>query len=512
MTEATIASQVSAPPSGSGLFAGHPRGLPTLFFTEMWERFSYYGMRALLMLYMVAPPVEGGLGFANNKAGDIYGTYTMMVYMMAIPGGFIADKYIGRKLSILIGGIVIAIGHFTLAFANMFAFYSGLVLIILGTGMLKPNMSTLLGTLYGEGDHRRDAGFSIYYMGINIGATLAPLVCGYLAQSKEFKSVLISMHLDPNSSWHWGFAAAGVGMMFGLANFILCRDRLIGVGDRPKKGIDRVPGTDGQSATASNAMGELERPGTEEVDPNSELKNKSEIHVTSLGDSGSEGNENKTGALSSTEWKRIGAIALLFCFNVLFWAIYEQGGSSLNLFADKLTDCRIFGWEFPSTWLQSAQAAFVIILAPMFSWLWIRLGDKDPSSPTKFAIGLTCLGIGIGLMVPASMLAQHGKVSPLWLTMCYLFQVIGEMCLSPVGLSTVTKLAPLRILSLTMGCWFLSNAVANFFAGKIGGEFNENNIGSLIQLFGSMTGAVAVAVVILILLIPTTKKLMSGVR
>ncbi|MBC7999388.1 MAG: peptide MFS transporter, partial [Leptolyngbya sp.] len=423
---------------GFGLFAGHPKGLPTLFFTEMWERFSYYGMRALLVLYMVALPTDGGLGFDNKNAGEIYGTYTMMVYMMSIPGGFVADRFLGRKLSILIGGSIIALGHFTLAFANLYTFYGGLVLIIIGTGMLKPNMSTLLGTLYGPDDHRRDAGFSIYYMGINIGATLAPLVCGFLAQSNEFKAWLQSMNLDPHSSWHWGFAAAGVGMIFGLVNFVICRDRLVGVGDRPIKlpvaasATAEVPGPGAAAAAQLELEIDLEK--SSGATPPGETA----PDETAPGET-AKIEPPKSGKLTPEELKRIGAIAVLFCFNILFWAIYEQGGSSLNLFADKLTDCRINGWAFPSTWLQSLQAAFVIILAPMFSWLWVKLGDKDPSSPTKFAIGLTFLGLGIGLMVPAATLAQQGKVSPLWLIMVYLFQVIGEMCLSPVGLSTVTK-------------------------------------------------------------------------
>jgi POT family proton-dependent oligopeptide transporter len=458
---------------GLNIFAAHPKGLPTLFFTELWERFSYYGMRALLVLYMVAMPSQGGLGFSNATAGDIYGTYTMMVYMMSLPGGFVADRFLGQKLSIIIGGIIIACGHFTLAVPTMYTFYAGLTLIVIGTGFLKPNVSTKVGTLYKEDDHRRDSGFSIYYMGINVGASLAPLVCGFLAQSQEFKGLLSRMGLDPNSSWHWGFAAAGVGMTIGLITFIAQRHRLEGHGDAPKK----------EAASSQDSANQ----------------------------SGAEPGRSAQ-PMTTQEWKRIGALGILFVFWILFWAVYEQGGSSLNLFADKLTDCRFFGWEFPSTWLQTYQSLFVIALAPVFSWLWIKLGDKEPSSPAKFAFGLFFLALGISLMVPASILAQHGKVSAFWLIACYLLQVIGELCLSPVGLSTVTKLAPIRFASLTMGAWFLGNAIANKIAGDLGGQFNQNDTHTLIVLFGGMGIAVFLSALVLAVLVPSVRKLMSGVH
>jgi len=455
---------------GLNIFAAHPRGLPTLFFTELWERFSYYGMRALLVLYMVALPKEGGLGFTNDHAGDIYGTYTMMVYMMSLPGGFIADRYIGQKLSIILGGIVIALGHFTLAVPTMFTFYAGLALIVIGTGFLKPNVSTMVGSLYKTDDHRRDSGFSIYYMGINIGASLAPIVCGFLAQSDEFKGFLSKMGLDPNSSWHWGFAAAGVGMTIGLLTFLAQLKHLEGHGDKPRP----------TATTAPNSAPEA-------------------------------GNAD-TRKMTTQEWKRIGALAVLFVFWIMFWSVYEQGGTSLNLFADKLTDCTFFGWHFPSSWLQTYQSLFVIGLAPVFSWLWIKMGDKEPSSPAKFGFGLFFLALGISLMVPASILAQHGKVSAFWLIACYLLQVLGELCLSPVGLSTVTKLAPVRFASLAMGAWFLGNAIANKIAGVLGGKFDQNDTHTLVTLFGGMGISVFISAIILAALIPRVRKLMSGIH
>jgi POT family proton-dependent oligopeptide transporter len=470
----TVSDSAVQPFMGLALFANHPAGLPTLFFTEMWERFSYYGMRALLVLYMAAPVSAGGLAFSPQQVGDIYGTYTMMVYMASIPGGFIADNILGAKLSVLIGGAIIALGHFTLANPALPAFYTGLCLIVLGTGLLKPNISTMLGGLYGPNDHRRDSGFSIFYMGINIGAALAPIICGFLAQSKEFKSYLSSMHLNPLLSWHWGFAAAGVGMVFGLIQFVLQREKLKDVGNLSRK---------------------KDAPVTQKAEPEATV------------------GVSTSGNLTIDEWKRLGAVAILFFFHMAFWTVYEQGGSSLNLFADRLTNCEMFGWQFPSSWFQSLPAIFVIIAAPLFSALWVKMGDKEPSSPTKFAYGLAFLGLGIFVMVPATMMAaQYGKVGVMWLVGCYLLQVIGEMCLSPVGLSTATKLAPRRFVASTMGIWFLSMAFGNKLAGYLGGMFNAKDLHGLMILFAGMAGGLAVCVVLLALLVPTIRKLMVGVH
>ncbi len=456
----------------SGL-GGHPAGMTTLFFTEMWERFSYYGMRAILMLYMVAPRASGGLQFDVPTAGTIYGVYTMMVYMTSIPGGIIADRYIGAKAAVLFGGIVIACGHFALAIRDLPFFYLGLTLIVLGTGLLKPNISTRLGGLYDQSDERRDAGFSIFYMGVNIGAAISPLVCGYFAQSDQFKAFLVSVGIDSNSCWHFGFAAAGVGMILGLSQYVMHQKRLQNVGNRPVKILDRAMEDDSSiiSETVSSKQ-----------------------------------------SLSKSEWQKLGAIGILFFFSILFWAVYEQGGSSLNLFADRLTKNELFGYAFPSSWLQTIPAVYCIVLAPLFSALWIKMGDKQPSSPAKFAYGTLFLSLGIGLMVPASGAAASGKVSLLWLVFAYLLMVIGEMCLSPVGLSTVTKLAPVRLCSSIMGLWFLSMAFGNMLAGYLGGFFNEKALGTLVVLFGSMAIAGLLATVLLYLLNPVVKRLMGTVR
>ncbi len=486
----------------SGLF-GHPKGMTTLFFTEMWERFSYYGMRAILILYMVAPVAQGGLGFGTPKAGMIYGVYTMMVYMTSIPGGFIADRVLGARNSVLYGGIVIALGHFSLAIKELPFFYLGLGLIIIGTGLLKPNVSTMLGGLYDRVDTRRDAGFSIFYMGINIGAALSPLVCGFLAQSTQFKAVLTSHGIDPNSSWHFGFAAAGIGMLLGLTQYVVQGHRLGTVGKKASRiASDHV---EDQNEKLRDQELELEPGHQAPFAQHHSEQSKRDLEAASQ-------DQNQAMALLTTdEWKKLGAIGLLFFFQVLFWAVYEQGGSSLNLFADELTRNELFGFAYPSSWFQTVPAVFCILLAPVFSILWVRLGKKQPTSATKFTLGLLFLSLGIGLMVPASMLAGSGPVSPLWLTLSYLLQVIGEMCLSPVGLSTVTKLAPLKFASATMGLWFLANAFGNYLAGYLGGLFKPD-AHTLVLLFGSMAGAGLLATVILWLLSPTIRRLMGNVH
>ncbi len=446
----------------TGGLCGHPQGLTTLFFTELWERFSYYGMRAILILYMVAAVADGGLGFTTRTAATIYGIYTMSVYLGSIPGGYVADRFLGARLSVLVGGIIIALGHFSLAVPTLPFFYAGLCLIVAGTAFLKPNISAMLGSLYSEDDPRRDAGFSIFYMGINIGAALAPLVCGFLAQSRQFRSVLAAAGMDPHASWHWGFAAAGVGMALGLVQYVAGGRRIAHVGGKPAR---LAPG------------------GVESREP-----------------------------LTGEEWKRIGAMAVLFFFNMIFWAVYEQGGSSLNLFADRLTRTEIFGWPFPSSWFQTLDPVFVILLAPAFSMLWVRLGKRQPSSPAKFSLGLLLLGLGIAIMVPASLLAAGGRVSIWWLFSVYLLEVCGELCLSPVGLSTVTKLAPQRMVGLTMGVWFLGTALGNYLAGYLSGFFDAHDPTLLARLFGGMAASMFTAAGILALLTPLVRRLMGKVH
>ncbi len=395
------------------IFKGHPEGLKVLFFTELWERFSYYGMRAILILYMIAACKDGGLNFSVAKASLIYGVYTSLVYTTSIPGGFIADYFLGSKLSIVIGGSIIALGHILLTVNSLPFFFAGLLFIVLGTGLLKPSVSALVGSLYTENESNRDSGFIIYYMGINIGAALAPIVCGFLAQSSEFKEFLAKNHFNSELSWHFGFGAAAIGMILGLITFL-----------HNKKFLDK------------DAM------------PKSLPSEKLEFTP-----------------LTKIETNRLIIIGVLFFFSALFWSIYEQGGASLNIFANYYTDCHVFNHKFPPSYLQTFQAVFIIIFAPMVANFWSLLGSRQPSSQAKFMLGLILIGVGIGIMSIASYSALNHKISPLWLIACYLFEVLGELCLSPVGLSTVTKLAPLRYVGLVLGIWYLSNALGNFLAG-----------------------------------------------
>ena len=442
MTSGATAPGIHADAAG---WAGHPRGLSTLFFTEMWERFSYYGMRAFLILYMVH-----ALGFDDKHAGDVYGTYTGSVWFAAIFGGIIADRWLGQYRSVLLGGIIIALGHFTLAFKALPLFYTGLSLIVIGTGLLKPNVSTLVGSLYEQGDARRDAGFSIFYMGINLGAFIGPLVAGYFAQKVD---------------WHLGFACAGVGMTLGLIQYVLGRARL---------------------APALARLAAQPKPGS-----------------GGAADPGPRG-------FTTAEWKRIAAVVVFFLAASLFWAAYEQAGSTLNLFADRYTRTEVLGFSFPSSWFVSVQAGFVILLAPVFAWLWVWLGPREPSSPAKFAIALLFAALAFLLLVPAGVMAQGGvKVSPLWLVGAYFIEELGELSLSPVGLSVVTKLAPTRIVGLMMGVWFLSNALGNKLAGWSAGFISTM---PLATLFGTTAVVMLGAALVMALLIKPVRRLMGGVH
>jgi proton-dependent oligopeptide transporter, POT family len=467
-----------------GGLAGHPRGLTTLFFTELWERFSYYGMRALLILFMTAPIALGGLGWDARRAATIYGLYTFSVYFTAIPGGWIADRLLGQRNAVLVGGILIALGHYSLALNMLPLFYAGLVLIALGTGLLKPNISSIVGQLYAPGDVRRDAGFSIFYMGINIGATVSPLVCGYLGQ---------------RVGWHWGFGAAGVGMTLGVVQYVLGRRRLGEAGRLREK-----PARPGRLwAAVAGAM--------VVVSALLFLLWDYRDFVILVGAAGLFWWLLRQGNVG-VERKQMGAIVVLFVFSALFWAGFEQAGSSLNLFADRVTRNSILGWSFPSSWFQSVNALFIVLLAPVFAWLWIRLGRREPSSPAKFALGLLFVGLGF-LVVAAgawvSVASGGARVSPMFLVVLYLLHTIGELCLSPVGLSTVTKLAPERLVGSMMGVWFLSLAVGNFIGGRVAGYFETL---PLPQLFGAVFVTSAVSALILALLVKPIRRLMSGVH
>ncbi len=424
---------------------GHPAGLTTLFLTEMWERFSYYGMRALLVLYMVAPAGAGGLAFDVSRATRIYGMYTGAVYLTNIFGGLLADSFLGARLAVLLGGIIIACGHFSMALQALPAFYAGLFLIIIGTGLLKPNISVMVGKLYREGDPRRDSGFSIFYMGINLGAMIAPLICGYIGQ---------------RISWHLGFAVAGVGMTLGLIQYVAHRKRLAHVGGRPTRNATPLAG-----ATVSTPQG-----------------------------------------LTRDDKRRLVVVVTLCFFSLLFWTAFEQAGSSFNLFAERHARAEFLGFSFPSSWFQSVNSIFILALAPVFSWLWLRMGRQQPSSPVKFTFGLLFVSVGMFVIAIASLFIEGGRVSPLWLVALYFIHTIGELCLSPVGLSTVTKLSPVRMVGLMMGVWFLAASIGNYFAGTAAGFYQDSSV-ALFKLFGSLGMLTLVGSVLLFLLVPFLKRL-----
>ncbi len=468
----------------SGFF-GHPRGLLTLFLTELWERFSYYGMRAILILYMVAPVAAGGLGLDNVKAAAIYGAYTGSVYFATIPGGWIADRLLGLRRAVLAGGVLIALGHYCLFGARTpELFYVGLGLIVLGTGLLKANVSSIVGQLYAEGDARRDAGFSIFYMGINVGALVSPLVCGWLAQKV---------------GWHWGFGAAAFGMTLGLVQYVLGSHRLGDAGqlEAPPKDPGALWAKVAVVVVAVGAFLFYAWPWRDWVILGGTIA----LFAWLL----------KTGGTTPVETKRIGAIIVLFVFAMLFWVGFEQAGSSLTLFADQNTNNTLLGYEFPSSWYQSVEPVFVVTLAPVFAWLWVRLGKREPSSPAKFAWGLLLLALGFLLIAVAAQLVSGSslKVGPLWLVGLYFFHALGELSLSPVGLSTVTKLAPVRIVGLMMGVWFLALSLGNFIGGHVAGLFGSL---PLPQLFGAVFLVTAASALVLFLLVKPIQGLMGGVR
>jgi proton-dependent oligopeptide transporter, POT family len=426
---------------------GHPRGLATLFFTEMWERFSYYGMRALLFTFMVGATQLPGLGFDEKRAGAIYGWYVFSVYATALFGGIIADRWLGHYRTVFVGGVIIALGHFSMVFHDLRFFYGGLVMIALGTGLLKPNASTLVGTLYRKDDPRRDSGFSLFYSGINIGAFFGPIITGWLV----FKY----------SNWHYGFATAGVGMVLGLIQYSMGKKYLV---------------------PAEPEAREVEEHPKAPIPP-----------------------------LTRTDWMKISVIGILFVFCVIFWAGYEQAGTTLNLFADRATQNTVFGWKYPFTWLQSVAPFCVWVFAPMFAWLWLKLGKLEPSSPAKFMFGLVFLSVSYLLILQAAHIFEstHQRVSPWWLVILYLLQTFGEICLYPTGMSMVTKLSPPHLVSILMGVFFLSLAVGNKLAGYVAGFLKDLPFSNVFWIGFVSSG---VAALVLIILIKPIRKLMGDVH
>jgi POT family proton-dependent oligopeptide transporter len=508
----TVTLDEPPPAIGRGVserrFFGHPVGLSTLFFTEMWERFSYYGIRPLLVLFMTAALAQGGFGFDRTTASSIVGIYAASVYLASLPGGWIADRLLGLRRAIWYGGILIALGHLSIALSIKFAhsaFFIGLILIVLGTGLLKPNISAIVGDLYPEGGSRRDAGFSIFYMGINIGALVAPLVTGYLGE---------------RVGWHLGFGAAGVGMLIGLITYRLRADKTLGeIGLEPASADPaehrrvKMWALGGVGVIALLVV--LTMTGVLHINPVSAAQKMSLVmlalallYFIYL---------FVAGGLTGEEKKRVVVIILLFVFATIFWSAFEQAPTSLNLFARDYTNRVVFGWEMPTLWLQAANSVFVIVLAPVFAAVWIALGKRgrDPSSVAKFAWGLVFAGFGFVVMWMASNIVLNAggniRVSPWWLVWSYFFQTIGELSLSPVGLSSMTKLAPVKFKGQMMGVWFMASALGNLVAGLVGGHVDPEKLNEMPALFRQTSLSLFAAAVVCGLLVFPVRRMMKGV-
>ncbi len=488
----------------SATFLGHPRGLATLFFTEMWERFTYYGMRAVLVLFLVSAVAQGGFGIDDKTATAIYGLYTAGAYLAALPGGWIADRLIGARRAVFIGGIGIALGNAILAASwSLHAFYLGLFVIVLGVGLLKPNVSAMVAELYPEGGARLDAGFTVFYMGINLGATLGPVVTG---EAREL--------IGPRA----GFAAAGLFMALGLVQYHFTQRHLGTAGAPPPAQAQATARKQWLPLWIGLAAGLLALAactrGWIEVDP-LRLAHASTLLIA-LTAAAFFAYVFLAAGLSAEERRRALVIVVLFLGSALFWSGYEQAGSSLNLFAERYTD-RHIGAHFviPSGWFQSLNPAFVIIFAPLVGWIWVALARRhlNPSAPAKFAIGVILMGSGFLVMAAAASVVAHGsRVLPYWLILTYLLHTFGELCLSPVGLSYVTKLSPQRLVGQMMGMWFLSLSLGNLAAGLIAGEFDANHVEAMPgQYLHIVYFAVGLGAVLLVLSRPV-KRLMGSVE
>ena len=503
-------------PSGDRGFFGHPRGLATLFFTEMWERFSYYGLRPLLVLFMAAALADGGFGFSRDQASAIVGIYGFSVYLASLPGGWVADRILGLQRAIFVGACLITAGHLSIGLSafggperGKLPFFLGLILIVLGTGLLKPNISAIVGDLYPEGGSRRDAGFSIFYMGINVGAFAGQLITGVLGEKV---------------GWHWGFGAAGVGMLLGLVVFWFTAPKTLrGIGSAPTRHPDPVVHAKQQrGARLGLAVGlgllalvvALAATGAITID--AQLIGQYMVRVTLAMVALFFVYVFVAGGINTDEKKRVAVIFVLFLFAVVFWGAFEQAPTSLNLFARDFTDREIGGWEVPATWFQSINSAFVILLAPVFAGIWMALGrrGKDLSSPGKFSLGLAFAAVGFFLMIFAAnrVVASDGllKVSAWWLTASYFFQTVGELCLSPVGLSSMTKLSPRKYVGQMMGIWFTASALGNLIGGLVGGHVDPEKLELMPQLFTRTTLSLVIAAVVLALLAIPIRRMMAG--
>lgn len=494
-----------ASPSSDTSFFGHPRGLATLFFTELWERFSYYGMRALLILFMTAATTGAnpGMGLDVGTAAAIYALYTGLVYLLALPGGWVADNLWGQQKAVFVGGCIIAAGHFSMAIPTTGTFFTGLVLITMGTGLLKPNVSTVVGDLYPEGGARRDAGFSVFYMGINLGAFAGPIITGFFGEGYQ---------------WHWGFSVAGFGMVLGLIQYRMGTKYL---GDA---GMLKTDDSEAEVARKSRlffggffsllaAVGAFGWAVSQGIIAVTLTQIAAGLGVGILILVGVYfGYLLMFGGHTNEENKRLAVIFWLFVLIAIFWSGFEQAGSSLNLFAADYTDRVMFGWTMPASFLQSINPIFIIILAPVFGSLWVWLSNRqtNPSIPVKFGLGL--LGLAAGFFViswGAANSADGSLVSPAWLIVMYFLHTVGELTISPIGLSAITKLAPAGRVGQMMGIWFVGTALGNLFAGLVAGNLETLPPASLFRTVAMIVG---VAGIVALVVSPGVKKLMGNVE
>jgi POT family proton-dependent oligopeptide transporter len=477
-------------PSTDRSFFGHPRGLATLFFTEMWERWSFYGMRSILVPFLAASVATGGLGFDTGNAKSLYHIYLSLIYLMSVPGGWMADRFFGQRRAVLWGGILIMCGHVVLAIHNVVAFFFGLFLVVLGTGLLKPNVSSVVGGLYSRDDARRDAAFSIFYMGINLGSFLGQMAAPFLAQHSAVKGFLERNDLSPNLAWQLGFGSAAVGMLIGVVQYVRGQKNLGSAGDPPPNPASardwlvlKVGG--GIAAVTVLVVVLLNRAGKLTV---AGIDSSFGIFLTIL-TVGFFVNLFMAGQWTPAERRRLFAILVLFVASCLFWSAFEQAGSTLNLFGTEKTSTTLIGIEFPAGWYQNVNSICTILLSPLFAIVWMKLGRRDPSHPAKFALGLLFAGLGFLVMERgaaawegAGGLAQGARVSGLFLIVTYFFHSVGEVCLSPVGLSAMTKLAPARVTGLMMGAWFLSISVGSYLGGQLAQVFDPPEDPAMLEL------------------------------
>ena len=484
----------------SNTFFGHPIGLRTLFLTEMWERMSYYGMRALLVLYMTGA-VTGfnpGLGWSQIESQAIYGIYSGMVYFMVVPGGWIADNILGHQKAVLIGALIIALGHFTLAIPIEQTFFLGLIFVVLGTGLLKGNISTIVGQLYEGQDDKRDSGYTIFYMSINIGSTLGFLICSYLGEK---------------IGWHWGFGAAGIGMTFGVIQYIKHRHLLGDAGMHPNEMSDdkrkkltnylKVSLVGMFMVIGAGLLGFFT------IDPRFFAEQFAYFLTIIAGlyfiylflFAG----------LNTNERKNLILLFLLFIGAAAFWSGFDQSAGSLNIFARDYTDLSIAGYKIPVGWLQFANPVIVVLFAPIFAGIWAQLARKnlDPSLPIKFAIGLLFMALSFLVMIVAVNIAiEASPVGMQWLLLTYLFQTWGELALSPIGLSAFSRYGPKRYMGQMFGLWFLASAIGGVLAGLLGGEALDGGLETISPVFEFMIQyylVIAVALIALSFVIKTAK-------